>query len=213
MRNSMLALLIVPAAAGMNVLGRSDHVAVAAPAARGEAFAALVARALVGEFRADAHSSPNGTRPTVRRTACEVRAPGLGPHVVYVEDRFEGRSNPFAQRLFSIHPSSDGAVLREFNLIDPEAAAGLCQQGVTPTVYRANTVHRAGCELSLRRNGAAVEGETPPSRCESRINDARFVIRSLRLADDAVVFSERGIDAGGRAVWGGASAAMRFTRR
>lgn len=214
MRNAMLGLMIIPALVGMNVLGRSNRVAVAAPTARGDAFAAQVARALTGEFRADAQRTTQGTRPAVHRTACAVNAPGLAAHVVYVEDAFEGRrARPFSQRLLAVRPAVDGAVVHEFALIDPEAAAGLCEAGAAPTVYRANTRERAGCEITLRRQGAAVTGVTAPGRCESRINDAHHVERALRLADDTVEQSERGLDARGRLVWGGASTAMRFSRR
>lgn len=214
MRNAMLGLMIIPALAGMNVLGRSNRVAVAAPTSRGDAFAAQVARALAGEFRADAQRTALGTRPAVHRTACAVNAPGLADHVVYLEDAFAGRrTRPFSQRLLAVRPTADGAVVHEFALIDPEAAAGLCDGGATATVYRANTQERVGCEITLRRQGAAVTGVTAPGRCESRINDARQVERSLRLADDTVEHTERGIDAQGRAVWGGAAATMRFSRR
>jgi hypothetical protein len=213
MRNAMLGLMIIPALAGMNVLGRSNRVAVAAPTARGDAFAAQVARALTGEFRADAQRTAVGTRPAVIRTACAVNAPGLADHVVYLEDAFAGRrSRPFSQRLLAVRPTVDGAVVHEFALIDPEAAAGLCDGG-SATVYRANTRERTGCEITLRRQGAAVTGATAPGRCESRINDAHHVERTLRLADDTVEHTERGLDARGRAVWGGVAATMRFSRR
>jgi hypothetical protein len=213
MRNAMLGLMIIPALAGMNVLGRSNRVAVAAPTSRGDAFAAQVARALTGEFRADAQRTAVGTRPAVIRRACAVSAPGLADHVVYLEDAFAGRrARPFSQRLLAVRPTVDGAVVHEFALIDPEAAAGLCD-GATATVYRANTRERAGCEITLRRQGAAVMGATAPGRCESRINDAHHVERTLRLADDTVEHTERGLDARGRAVWGGAAATMRFSRR
>lgn len=214
MRNAMLGLMIIPALAGMNVLGRSNRVAVAAPTARGDAFAAQVARALAGEFRADAQRTAVGTRPAVRRRACAVHAPGLGDHVVYLEDAFEGRrEHPFSQRLLGVRPSAEGAVVREFALIDPEAAAGLCDEGAPATVYRANTRERVGCEITLRRQGAAVSGATAPGRCESRINDAHHVQRSLRLADDTVEHTELGLDARGRRVWGGPTATLRFSRR
>lgn len=213
MRNAMLGLMIIPALAGMNVLGRSNRVAVAAPSARGDAFAAQVARALAGDFRAAAQRTAAGTRPAVNRRACVVNAPGLADHVVYLEDSFEGRrGRPFAQRLLAVRPTVDGAVVHEFALIDPEAAAGLCDDA-TATVYRANTRERAGCEITLRRQGAAVAGATAPGRCESRINDAHHVERSLRLADDSVEHTERGLDARGRAVWGGPAATLRFSRR
>ncbi|MFO0629851.1 MAG: chromophore lyase CpcT/CpeT [Polyangiales bacterium] len=214
MRNAMLGLLIIPALAGINVLGRSNRVAVAAPAARGDAFATQVARALAGEFRATSQRTSAGLLPAVHRTACAVDAPGLAANVVYVEDAFEGRrARPFSQRLLAVRPTLDGAVVHEFALIDPEAVAGLCATGVRPTVYRANTRERAGCEITLHRAGAVVTGATAPGRCESRINDAHHVERTLRVAEDAVEQTERGVDARGRAVWGGAAPAMRFSRR
>lgn len=214
MRNAMLGLLIIPAVTGVSVLGRDARLAVAAPSARSEAFAAQVALALTGSFRAPPQRTALGARPGVQRIACAVNAPGLGARVVYAEDTFEGGSRrPFAQRLLAVDPSAEGAVVREFAPIDPESLSGACDSGVTPTVYRANTVAHEGCEITLRRQGAAVAGATSPSRCESRINDARFVHRSLRLVDDGVEFSERGLDAQGREVWGGASATLRFARR
>lgn len=215
MRNAMLGLMIIPGLVGVNVLGRSARVADAAPPSHSHAvFAAQVAQAMTGTFRASALATSDGVRPALDRRACKVNAPGLGANVLYVEDSFVGRpGHPVAQRLVAVEAHRDGAVVREFTPIDPESVVGLCDAAPVSTVYRANTVEREGCEITLRRGGAVVEGATVGHRCASRINDARFVERSLRIGDDGVDFSERGVDASGRVVWGGARAALRFMRR
>lgn len=213
MRYAMLAMMIVPGVVGVGVLARSPRSAVAAPSARADAFAAQVARALTGTFAAPSSRTAGVTLPPIHRSACEVSAPGLGAHVVYVEDAFEGRrGRPFSQRLLAVDAAPAGAIVREFTPIDPESLIGLC---ATPgaSVYRANTVERRGCELTLRRDGRSVSGRTLPMRCESRINDARFVDRALRVDDRAVELRERGVDPQGRVVWGGEAVATRFVRR
>lgn len=215
MRHAMLGLMIIPGLVGVNVLGRSARVADAAPSNRANAvFAEQVAVALTGSFRAAPQRTADGTRPAVERRSCRVSAPGIGPNVIYVEDAFAGRqARPFAQRLLAVEPHVDGAVVREFSAIDPESMAGLCATATLPTVYRANTVERLGCEITLRRSGTVVQGATTPSRCESRINDARHVERTMRVGENGLDFAERGVDANGRVVWGGAGATIRFLRR
>ncbi|MEZ4390705.1 MAG: CpcT/CpeT family chromophore lyase [Polyangiales bacterium] len=215
MRHAMLGLMIIPGIVGVNVLGRSARVADAAPSNRASAvFAEQVAAALSGSFIAAPQRTADGTRPAVERTACRVSAPGLGPNVLYVEDAFVGRrARPFAQRLLAVDPHAEGAVVREFSAIDPESMVGLCASEAPPTVYRANTVERRGCEITLRRNGTVVQGATTPARCESRINDAQHVERTMRVGENGVDFAERGVDARGRVVWGGPSSTIRFLRR
>lgn len=216
MRNALLGLMLVPGLVGFHVLVQSGHVAVAAPSARAEmSLDASVTRALSGRFTAPAARTAVGTRPTIARSACRVDAPGIGAQVLYVEDAFAGPGRrPFAQRLLAVDALAEGAVrVREFAFIDPESVAGLCDGAERPVIYRSNTVERRGCELVLRRRGDRVEGAIEGDRCESRINDAHHVERTLSLAEDAVEVRERGVDAQGQVVWGADGAAMRFARR
>lgn len=216
MRNALMGLLLMPGLVGFHVLVRNGRVAVAAPTARAEmSLDASVARALSGRFLAPAARSADGTRPTIARRACRVDAPGIGAQVLYVEDAFAGRGRrPFAQRLLAVDPLREGAVrVREFAFIDPESAVGLCDVGGRPAVYRSNTVERRGCDLVLRRRGDRVEGAIEGDRCESRINDAHHLERTLSVTEDSVEVRERGVDASGRVVWGADGAALRFARR
>lgn len=214
MRNAFLGLMLVPALAGFHVLVRNGRVADAAPT-HAAPDPGAVAQALTGRFRAPAARTADGTRPAIERTACAVDAPGLGDRVVYVEDAFAGRpGRPFAQRLLALDAAPGGAVrVREFALVDPEAAAGLCTEGARPTVYRSNTVAREGCDVVLRRAGAVLTGATAGDGCASRINDAHHLERTLTLSASTVEVRERGLDPSGRVVWGREGSAIRYARR
>lgn len=215
MRNALLGLMLMPGLVGFHVLVRNGRVASAAPARAETAIDAIVSRALTGQFRAPAHRGPDGTRPAIERVACRVDAPGIGAQVLYVEESFAGRARrPFSQRFLAIEPLAQGAArVREFAPVDPESVAGLCAGGERPVVYRSNTVERRGCEVVLRRQGARVEGAIEGDRCESRINDAHHLTRTIALSDDAIEVRERGVDASGNVVWGADVPALRFARR
>lgn len=215
MRNALLGLMLVPGLVGFHVLVRNGRVADAAPThARGPLDASLE-QALTGTFRAAPSRTGEGTRPSIVRRACRVDAPGLGARVLYVEDAFAGPGRrPFAQRLLAVDAGGEGEVrVREFAFVDPESVAGLCGAAERAVVYRSNTLPRPGCDLVLRRDGDVLTGGTQGDRCESRINDAHHLERTLRVSDEAIEVRERGVDAAGRVVWGAGSDAIRFARR
>ncbi len=212
MRRVVLGLMLIPGVLAAAYMGsHGGRVAVASPVETRAS--ARLARMLQGDFEAPATGNGEGRVGAVTRKVCRIDAPSIGEHVLYAEDHFtRGSGRPLAQRVFSIEADGrHGARVREFTLLDPGGARGLCDES-SARLTRDAVSERTGCEVTATWRGDRFEGSTAGDKCESVLNGATHTQRDLVVREGEVSVRDRGLDARGAAVWGHLSAPMRFAR-
>ena len=211
MRRVVLGLMFIPGVLAAAYVGsHGGRVAVASPVETRAS--ARLAHMLQGDFEAPASGNGEGRIGAVTRKVCRIDAT-LGEHVLYAEDHFtRGSGRPLSQRVFSVEADGrHGARVREFTLLDPGGARGLCDEAHA-TLTRDAVTERVGCEVTATWRGDHFEGSTAGDKCESVLNGATHTRRDLVVRDGEVSVRDRGLDAHGAAVWGHLSAPMRFAR-
>ena len=178
-----------------------------------------VASLLTGTFdsTSQAEADPQGYR-SVRIVA--VGSPGSrlgqGSPVLYVEQALLATpEKPYRQRLYRIEASATGKVVsRVFELKDPAAAAGRWRSpDELAALGPADVVERAGCAVTLVKEGAAWQGSTSGEECPSALSGARYATSRARLTADRMESWDRGFDASGQQVWGAKAGPYLFQKR
>lgn len=213
MRRVVLGLMLIPGllTAGY-VSSHGSRDAVASPVE--SRASARLTRMLTGDFEAPASGRGEGRIGAVTRKVCRIHAPALGEQVLYAEDHFtRGSGRPLSQRIYVVEAEGrHGARVREFTLLDPGGARGLCDDASSARVGPDDVSERTGCALSAMWSVDHFEGTTAGDQCESVLNGATHAKRDVVVREDEVTVHERGFDARGVAVWGHLSAPMRFAR-
>ncbi len=141
MRRVVLGLMLIPGVlASAYMASHGGRVAVASPVESRASY--RLTRMLQGDFEAPASGSDDAHVGAVTRKVCRVDAPALGEHVLYAEERFaNGTGRPLSQRVYVVEAEGHrhGARVREFTLLDPEAA-----RAASATTPRARTSPRRG---------------------------------------------------------------------
>ncbi len=214
MRRAIVGLMLIPGVLSAAWVGsRGSRDAVASPV---EATAsARLARMMQGRFEAPASGTGEGRVGAVARRVCRVSAPTLGTHVLYAEEQFASTAgHPLSQRVFVIEgTTASRARVREFTLLDPGGARGLCDDPTKAALTVNDVTERAGCVVEATWRDDHFEGTTRGSTCRSVLNGASHAKRDLVVRDGETSVHDRGFDPQGVAVWGHLSAPMRFARR
>ena len=214
MRRVVLGLMLIPGVlAGAYMASHGSRVAVASPVETRAS--ARLARMLQGDFEAPASGSDDAHVGAVTRKVCRVDAPALGEHVLYAEERFaNGTGRPLSQRVYVVDGQGHRqAHVREFTLLDPEGARGLCDDASKRHLTSDEVSEREGCDLVATWRGDRFEAATAGTACRSVLNGASHAKRELLVREGEVTVRDRGYDAHGEAVWGHLTAPMRFSRR
>ena len=213
MRRVVLGLMLIPGVlASAYMASHGGRVAVASPVESRASY--RLARMLQGDFEAPSAGVGESRVGGISRKVCRINAPTLGENVLYAEERFtRGSGRPLSQRIYVVEAEGrHGARVREFTLLDPGGARGLCDDTTSARVGTDDVTERTGCAVSAQWSGDHFVGTTPGNACESVLNGATHAKRDLVVRDNEVAVRDRGFDAQGRAVWGHLTAPIRFAR-
>ncbi|MBW2525072.1 MAG: chromophore lyase CpcT/CpeT [Deltaproteobacteria bacterium] len=176
-----------------------------------------VEQLLTGRFDSSAQAAMNPTFYAVQLVTCPAVAPELGPRVLYVEQALVDQpSAPYRQRLYVIEPGPEStvdAVSRVFELVDPGAYVGRCDQGEPLSVVAAEAVERQGCRVELTAVEERFEGSTPGNECLSDFQGASYATSEVTLFETHIVSWDRGFDDEGEQVWGATAGGYVFDRK
>lgn len=199
----------------------------APPVVREETVEAKVARFLEGSFDSKDQAKADTTYLPISLQICKATVPTLGERVLYVEQARIG-SAPYRQRLYVVEPvDATSARSRVFELADPKAMVGACDEKSPRKLLASDAVERAGCVVEMhfttdgflghtpdqRWSGTAFVDDPKGQRCASDFQGSTYASTEVKL-DSAGLFSwDRGWDDAGQQVWGATKGAYHFVRR
>lgn len=213
MRRVVLGLMLIPGVlASAYMASHGGRVAVASPVESRASY--RLTRMLQGDFEAPQTGSGESRVGAIARKVCRINAPTLGENVLYAEEHFtRGSGRPLSQRVYVVEAEGrHGARVREFTLLDPGGARGLCDDASSARIGTDDVAERTGCAVSAAWTVDHFEGVTAGDRCESVLNGATHAKRDIVVRDDELSVRERGFDAQGEAVWGHLSPPIRYAR-
>jgi len=170
---------------------------------------------LTGRFDSSEQAAGNQSYFPIQLTSCEVNAPELGDHVLYVEQAsMDSPNQPYRQRLYVLSDGeADEVISTIYSLVNPGAAIGLCQRQQAATYDRGDVALRAGCEVYIQWNGTHFTGGTNGQACSSTLGGAAYATSEVILYADQMTSWDRGFDANDVQVWGATEGAYIFVRR
>ncbi len=179
--------------------------------------AAEATRMLTGRFDSADQAALQPSYFPVQLFVCPLSAPELGERVLYVEQAvMSDLQAPYRQRLYVVDAvvgQSLQAVSRVFELNDPAAFVGLCEQSSAVTVGSSETVERQGCWVQLSWQDDHFAGATPGSECLSDFQGASYATSEVELHADRISSWDRGWSQDGQQVWGATMGPYEFVRR
>lgn len=157
---------------------------------------------LVGSFdtRAQAEADRRADTADKHDVALMVVRPVDDPVVfqdglyVYVENRIEGETKPYRQRVYRLKKIKDRIRLEVFKIdtqvlellvLAPQMLASLSPRDLT---------REEGCDVLLEPQGEEYSGSTPRSSCKSDWKGSSFVTSTMRVTKDLIVTLDRGYD-------------------
>ncbi len=174
---------------------------------------------LAGEFNSEQQSIDDPAYFAVQVLACPIDAPDLGARALYVEQAvMDSLDAPYRQRVYTVHASDDDEVSASttlYNLTDPDAAIGLCDEDSVATFTEDDVSPREGCGVSLTWDAEAetFEGGTVGEECESSINGATYATSETIIDAEGFTSWDRGYDANDEQVWGAEDGPYIFVRQ
>jgi CpeT/CpcT family (DUF1001) len=134
---------------------------------------------------------------------------------LYVEQAMaDTPDKPYRQRVYRLNRGADGEVLSAVFTIDaPARFVQGWRNGALSGLTEAMLQPRAGCTVSLRRDGAAWRGATIGRDCASDLRGAAYATAEVTLDASTMRSWDRGYDAAGKQVWGAVAGAYVFVKR
>jgi CpeT protein len=176
---------------------------------------AMLAAYLTGRFDSEAQSQSDPAYFAIQLIMCPVSVPDLGERVLYVEQAVMG-SEPYRQRLYVVEPldpPKTHAVSKVYELADPTAAAGWCDDPTSLTLAAADTIERNGCHVEMEWKGDHFEGGTVGTTCTSSLQGASYATSEVEITDGQLSSWDRGFDAQGTQAWGATKGPYVFDRK
>lgn len=174
-------------------------------------------RWLSGRFDSADQAATDPEYFAVQLHACPVDAPELGERVLYIEQAImTNLGAPYRQRLYVVQPGDDpatDAVSVVFELADPMAFVGACDEAEPRTVAASEAIERAGCAVRASFDGSQFVGGTQGMECESDLNGASYATSEVVVLPELISSWDRGYDAMDVQVWGAVSGPYQFVRR
>lgn len=172
---------------------------------------------LQGSYDSEAQSQESPAYFAVGLQICPVSGPELGPRVLYVEQALLSSPNaPYRQRLYVIEPV-EGAVdvgrSRVFELEQPSAYVGLCDDPASTVFAAADATELVGCHVDLAWDVDHFVGGTDGASCASDFQGASYATSEVTLSAERLESWDRGFDEGGAQVWGATAGPYLFDRK
>ena len=170
---------------------------------------------LAGRFDSADQADSNPSYYAVSLIACEVDAPELGEHVLYIEQALVDQlDSPYRQRLYVLSEEDEGLVRSSiYELNREKKAVGLCDEEELRSFLAEDVVEREGCDVLLEFDGQDYAGSTGLESCPSDLNGATWATSEVFLGPDRIESWDRGWDAEGQQIWGATDGAYVFLRR
>jgi CpeT protein len=173
---------------------------------------------LSGEFDSSQQVSDDPSYYEIQLITCAVDAPELGGRVLYVEQAsMDTPTQPYRQRLYVLHGDAEAGTAGTtiFELADPLAAVGLCDDDEVASFDDADASEREGCgvELTWHEQDGTLEGGTLGLACSSSLGGASYATSEILLTGDRIESWDRGFDAVDAQVWGATAGPYVFDRR
>ena len=173
---------------------------------------------LSGEFDSSQQAADHPSYYSIQLITCEVHAPDLGEHVLYVEQAtMDAPTQPYRQRLYALHGDAEAGTAGTtiYELTAPQATVGLCEDDQVASLEADEAVEREGCgvELTWDEQDETFEGGTVGQECGSTLNGASYATSEILLTGGLVESWDRGFDAAGAQVWGAVDGPYLFVRR
>lgn len=171
---------------------------------------------LTGRFDSEAQSQQDVSYYAIQLIMCPVDVPELGVRVLYVEQAQMAKpSQPYRQRLYVVEPGDapDTAVSNIYELANPAAVVGLCDDPASLTLTADDATEKVGCAVLMQWKGDHFEGGTQGKDCASDLNGASYATSEVVLDETTLTSWDRGLDAQDEQVWGAVSGPYVFDRK
>ncbi len=174
----------------------------------------LAVEHLEGRFDSLEQSEENINYYAISLVMCEVEAPEIGDAVVYVEQaQMSSLNQPYRQRLYVLDELEEGEVRSSvYELADPDAAIGLCDEDEMMYFSAAEASLKDGCEVYLSWTGKGFSGETEVGTCSSTMGGASYATAAVEMTMDQISSWDQGWNSQGEQVWGAVEGAYIFNR-
>lgn len=179
---------------------------------------------LTGKFDSGSQAIADPTYFKILLRICPVSVPDLAPRVLYVEQAVATTpKQPYRQRLYVVETrdsASQKVASRVYELADPLAAVGLCDDPTSLTLTAADAVERPGCVVELTwkpdaqaEGGGTFVGGTNGKECGSTMNGATYATTEVTLTAKQLLSWDRGYDDTDKQVWGATKGGYKFDRK
>jgi CpeT protein len=179
--------------------------------------AARLAQVLTGRFDSSAQAAADPNYFAVQLLTCRIDVPDLGERVLYIEQAIVGNLDaPYRQRLYVIEPLADPtsqARSRVFELGDPAAFVGLCDDPSPMTVVAGDAIEKPGCAVEVTWMAEHFEGGTVGEACLSDFQGATYTTSVVSISAEKIESWDRGWDAADMQVWGALGGPYVFDRK
>lgn len=194
-----------------------DAAAEAAPDALAPGADAMLAAYLAGRFDSEAQSLQDYSYYAIQLVMCPVSVPEVGERVLYVEQAvMDTPTQPYRQRLYVVEPldpPETRAVSKVYELVNPAAAVGWCDDPASLSLTAADVTEKPGCGVEMEWMGDHFEGGTVGNDCASTLNGASYTTSEVVITDTQLTSWDRGFDAQGTQVWGATQGPYVFDRK
>lgn len=187
-----------------------------------------VVELLTGRFDSSAQAASTPDYFDIHLAICAIEAPGLGKHVLYVEQaRADKLAEPYRQRLYVVEGGERGEVIsRVFEFTDPKPFTGFCDKAAAerPAYTEGLAAEKVGCAVHLREMSynsdesglgerpAGFGGGTIGDGCPSSLRGATHATSTVVLTAAGMQSWDQGFDATGTQVWGATAGPYHFLR-
>ena len=168
---------------------------------------------LIGNFDSTAQSETDRSYYAISLIHCPVALDALGERVLYVEQALaDTPDEPYRQRLYTVVDVEGGVATRLFELADPDAAIGACEDTAAVSWSVDTLAELEGCGVVLEPAQDGFVGSTVEDQCQSDYGGAAYATAQVTLTDAQLTSWDQGWSAAGEQVWGATAGPYVFDR-
>lgn len=121
---------------------------------------------------------------------------------VYVENRMEGETQPYRQRIYRLKKSGRRVRIEVLRIDASVLPLLVADPAMLANLAPGDLAQEAGCDVLLDWNGTEFSGATAPTSCKSAWKGSSYVSSTMRITNELVVTLDRGYDAYGVQTFG-----------
>lgn len=174
-------------------------------AVRSSADLDMLASFMTGSFNSTAQAASDSDYFDIRLHMARIWKNRTDGFWFYVEQAMASRQDkPYRQRVYHVTQRSDGTFESAvFTVNEPLRFAGdWKKENPLASLTVDSLIARAGCSITLRKNGDAFEGSTVGKQCPSDLRGAAYATSEVKIFADRLVSWDRGWGKDDTQVWG-----------